>query len=296
MMMETQLSQAEKVHFRDVLVAGENPDPVALPHRVGIETRCRAGYGQRGATRTLDAPCCIFQYTLRGEGVFEDDRGLHSLPPGTGFLCESHDPRIAYRYPEKGNEPWEFVYISFGGDGVTRTVRDFGERDTRVLNPDPNAPALSELIRRAAAPGSTLHLERHEAVGVVMGLLAEVLASQAGKETADSARRIKRIQIRVEELLIEGRVDLTELAESVGMSREGLCRFYREQTGESPYQYIRKKQMLLACQWLLEGHWSVKEVGGRLGFSSPSNFIRSFKQIIGLTPKELTVQGVLPRM
>jgi AraC-like DNA-binding protein len=289
--------QSEKVHFRDVVVSGGDPLPVAVPYRVGIETRSRAGYGQQGATRTLDDPCCIFQFTLQGEGRFSDDRGEHRLPPGAGFLCESHDPRIGYRYPEGERDPWEFVYMSFGGEGVTRLVRDFGERDSRVLQVDSAQPGVSALIQQASGEGSTLFLERMQAVSLVMNLLAAVLSSHADERPQPTAeQKVKQIQLRMEHLLIEGRVDLTELAEAVGMSRASLCRFYRDHTGESPYHYVRKKQMMLACQWLLEGNWTVKEMAARFEFSSASNFIRSFKQIIGITPSELIKQGMLPRI
>lgn len=286
----------DKVHFRDVELSRGGVPPVAFPHRVGIETRCRPGYGQRGATRTLDDPCCIFQMTLQGEGVFEDDRGVHPLPQGAAFLCESHDPRIAYRYPEAGIQPWEFVYMSFGGEGVTRMVRDFGEQETRVLHLDPSQSAIKHLIRMAATGGSTLFLERPDALRLVLEILAVALPSHVEGSVPAAEVRVKQVQTRIEELMEQGRVDLGQLSAEVGMSPSALCRFYRDQTGESPYQYIRRKQMLVACQWLLESEWTIKEVAERLGFSSASNFIRSFKQIIGLTPTEVISEGVMPRV
>jgi AraC-like DNA-binding protein len=286
----------EKVHFRDVVINGAVSRRVAYPIRIGVETRNRPGYGQRGATRTIDDPCCIFQYTLAGQGLFIDDQGEHPLPMGTGFLCESHDPRIAYRFPSGGEQSWEFLYMSFNADPLAALVKEFGERMGRVVTLPMELPVLNQIQRLLRAKDSLLFMPAGEAAVLVMDLLSAFAGFvTGGQETAEDLT-IKQIQTLIHKRLQEGRIDLIELAEELGMSRGNLCRFYRAQTGMSPYQYILRKQMLLACQWLLEEHLTVKETAARLGFSTPANFIRSFKKVTGMTTRQFLKQGLLPRL
>jgi AraC-like DNA-binding protein len=286
----------EKVHFRDVVVNGSASGRVAYPLRLGVETRCRPGYGQRGATRTLDEPCCIFQYTLAGQGLFEDDRGEHRLPAGTGFLCESHDPRIAYRFPAGAERAWEFVYMSFNADPLGGLVRDIGERKGRVMTLPLEHPILIRLLRLVQGGESLLFLSPAEAAVLVMDLLSTLTAALAGPGENEEDRTIRQVQTLIQKRLPEGRVDLRHLAEELGMTRGHLCRIFKEKTGQTPYQCILRKQMLLACQWLLEEHLTVKETAYRLGFSTPANFIRAFKHVTGMTTREFLRQGMLPNL
>lgn len=289
-------AKPEKVHFRDVVLHGVASRRLVYPIRIGIETRNRPGYGQRGAARTIDDPCCVFQYTLAGTGLFEDDRGQTLLPPGTGFMCESHDPRIAYRFPDGAEDAWEFLYMSFNADPLSHLVRKMGERCGRVVRIPKEAPVLDRLLRLAGVRESLVFMPPAEAAVLVMDLLSAVTGAVTGDAGYVEDKTIRHIQTLIQKKIREGRIDLIELAGELGMSRGNLCRVYKEKTGMSPYQYILRKQMLIACQWLLEEHLTVKETAYRLGFSTPANFVRSFKRVTGMTTRELLRQGVLPRL
>jgi len=288
--------QSEKVHFRDVVIRGSKSQRLAYPLRMGLETRYKEGYGQQGATRTIDEASCIFQYTLSGCGLFTDDLGDHLLPAGTGFICESHDPRIGYRLPPGAKEPWEFLYLGFNADPMAALVRELGERRGRVVSLSIQTPAIKRILHLAREEASVLFMDEADAARIVLDMISAIAGSSKGKGASKEDEIIRQIQTLIQQKLADGRIDLIELSEEVGMSRGNLCRFYKQRTGDSPYQYILRKQMLLACQWLLEEHLTVKEVASRLGFSTPANFVRSFKQVTGMTTREFLRQGVLPRL
>ncbi len=288
------MAMHETVYFRDFVITGAPGQCLAPPLRVGLETRCRPSYGQRGATRTIDAPCCIFQYTLAGEGIFEDDRGMHRLPPGTGFLCESHDPRIAYRYPPTGQTPWQFVYLSFAADPLGPVVKRFGEQTGRVISLPADNFMITRLVELGSGIDGSVYMSAGEATGLVLDLLRTIVGAMPVEEESFEDRQLRRIQARIEAWLPEGRIDLTELARAVGMSRGHLCRFFRDKTGLSPYQYILRKQMLLACQWLSERRLPVKQLADTFGFANPANFSRAFKQVTGMTTRQFLQHRHLP--
>ncbi len=191
-------AKPEKVHFRDVVIHGTASRRLVYPIRIGVETRNRPGYGQRGATRTIDDPCCIFQYTLAGTGLFEDDRGRTPLPPGTGFMCESHDPRIAYRFPEDAEDAWDFLYMSFNADPLSHLVREMGERCGRVVRIPKEAPILDRLLRLARVPESLVFMPPSEAAVLVMDLLSAVTGAAAGIPGAAEDKTIRHIQTLIQ--------------------------------------------------------------------------------------------------
>ncbi len=281
----------EQVHFRDVETTGGRDPGLATPLRVGLETRCRPSYGQRGATRTIDSPACVFQFTLAGIGQFEDDTGCHDLPAGSGFLCESHDPRIAYRYPPAGRQPWRFVYLSFAAAPMAPLVRALGDRLGRLVRLPPASPSVRRLVHLAEIDEPTLFISAGEGAALVFDLLGEIAAAMPrGREHPDEML-FQRVTQEIHRRLADGRVEVGEVAATVGVSQGQLFRLFRRQAGDSPYQFIVRKQMLLACQWLAEGRTSVKEIADRLGFSTPANFVRAFKKAVGQTTRQFRQGG-----
>lgn len=82
-------------------------------------------------------------------------------------------------------------------------------------------------------------------------------------------------------------IDFKQLARSVHMSQETLCRFFRRATGRTMTTYINHLRIGAAAQLLGSTDLSVIEIGFRVGFGNYSNFNRQFKTIKGVTPLAL---------
>lgn len=88
-----------------------------------------------------------------------------------------------------------------------------------------------------------------------------------------------------QDLNVEGLADL------LCMSQPSLYRFFKERLGNSPGEFILRERLRIASELLKAGEMSVKEVGYEVGFSSPSYFIKRFKQQYGCTPRAYQGQG-----
>lgn len=78
---------------------------------------------------------------------------------------------------------------------------------------------------------------------------------------------------------------LTTLEDEFQLTRYYLNRMFKKEVGSTIYQYILLSRISLAKR-LLETNRSVTDVCYSCGFNDYSNFIRAFKKITGLAPKQ----------
>ncbi|EIP98142.1 DNA-binding domain-containing protein, AraC-type [Opitutaceae bacterium TAV1] len=84
---------------------------------------------------------------------------------------------------------------------------------------------------------------------------------------------------------------LTEVARAAGIEESSVCRLFRRFQGTSPYQYLLRRKMNIAAEFLVETGGLVKEAAQRVGFDDPYHFSRCFKAVHGIAPRELLRQG-----
>lgn len=75
-----------------------------------------------------------------------------------------------------------------------------------------------------------------------------------------------------------------DAAQKLGMSRSDFYRRFQAEVGCPPAEWIRKKRITLAQNYLEHG-FSVTQVSEMLHFSSPYAFSKTFKMVTGVSPK-----------
>lgn len=68
-------------------------------------------------------------------------------------------------------------------------------------------------------------------------------------------------------------------------------RLFREQYGVSFTEFLMQQRLKAAKQWLCETDWKISEIAAKLQYSSPANFIRSFRKWEGMTPGQYREQS-----
>jgi AraC-like DNA-binding protein len=91
---------------------------------------------------------------------------------------------------------------------------------------------------------------------------------------------INHVQERMSEPLT-----VADLAEFVSMSPSAFATLFREVTGLSPYQFVKRMRLDRARCLLIDGDDSVGEVARAVGYGSISHFINEFKRHFGVTPR-----------
>lgn len=86
-------------------------------------------------------------------------------------------------------------------------------------------------------------------------------------------------------------ITLDDAASHLGYTREHFCRKFKSSTGLTYLAYLNGTRIFHACKLLKAGH-SVNETANKCGFSDVSYFIRLFKKIKGVTPKQYSSEVI----
>lgn len=78
---------------------------------------------------------------------------------------------------------------------------------------------------------------------------------------------------------------LTALAESVSMSRNECCRYFKQAMNMTITQYLLEYRLSKAAELLETSGLSITEIAEQTGFGDVSYFIKMFRQKTGITPK-----------
>src|SRR5512140_2073096 len=105
--------------------------------------------------------------------------------------------------------------------------------------------------------------------------------------SADHAKRINRTLIYIDDHLGD-QLDLGALAAIACFSKFHFHRVFKRVAGVSPQEYVKRRRLEMAFHFLSnDSTLGVNEVSDLLGFSSPSNFARSFRGLYSFAPRHL---------
>ncbi|MDP4152380.1 MAG: helix-turn-helix domain-containing protein [Bacillota bacterium] len=96
--------------------------------------------------------------------------------------------------------------------------------------------------------------------------------------------KITKIFEFIENKLFDYSLSLESIAEACGVTPAYLGRYFKQQTGETPIQYVDKRRLAIAKELLANTDLPLKQIISRVGFVDESNFIRKFKKLEGITP------------
>lgn len=95
---------------------------------------------------------------------------------------------------------------------------------------------------------------------------------------------IRKVTEIIEENLSNERFGVSELAREMGMSRSNLLRKVNQKSRLSASQFIRQVRLKKGMEMLKQTSFTVSEVSYRVGFGSPSYFIKCFRDYYGYPP------------
>ncbi len=85
---------------------------------------------------------------------------------------------------------------------------------------------------------------------------------------------------------LDKNINLEMLAGAIGMNPSYFCRFFQQEIGCSPYQYIIRQRVAKAKIILKQRDVSIGDIALQCGFASPSLLNRHFLKLVGITPRD----------
>lgn len=158
---------------------------------------------------------------------------------------------------------------------VTRAALDGGVSEDLAY-------AMSDSYIQASENGKTIeYIEKIK----IRALRDFVNAVNHRKSSPPYSRAIRKAITYMQSHMQE-KVTLELLAKQVGLSKSRFSHLFKEETGVSPMEYLRKEKIEAAKGMLLDSEYKIYEISEILGFANESHFIKTFKEEVGTTPAE----------
>jgi AraC family transcriptional regulator len=107
--------------------------------------------------------------------------------------------------------------------------------------------------------------------------------------------RLRRIKEFVDARM-EDDVGLDDMAEAVGLSTAHFARMFRQSTGETPHQFVRRQKIERAKTILRAPDSRVLDVAVACGFKTQQHFAQVFRDVCGVTPTEYRLAFWTPNL
>jgi AraC family transcriptional regulator len=244
---------------------------------------CRSDYRlQRGSFAYYG-----LELIMEGAGSVRLGERRATIGPGSVF---AYAPDTNVEIASDARRPLGKYFVCLSGAGVAarlKRARVPVGRVVRVAAPGEVRSVCDDLIREGQWHGP-LTREVCAALGELLLLKTEAgVRAAAGGGAADPAReRFLRCKALID-ANAERLLSLEELAEAAALDVSTVCRLFRRFQGGSPYQYLLRRKMNLAAEFLMELGGLVKEAAQRVGFADAYHFSRVFKAVHGVAPRDL---------
>ncbi len=239
----------------------------------------------------------LIVWVISGEAVVEErdldgDWVANTVAVGDFFLTRSPTP-YQMRWRAIGDAAFQVMHLYLSvplfervacevtGCAALPGLRDIsGGKDNQLSH----LLALIHQELTSEGKGSQLFVQ-----GLAQSLAVHLMRNYATGEAADDRQnalpgfKLRRAFAYLEEHLAQP-FNLSQLAESVGMSEFHFSRLFKKATGLSPSRYFIRQRVARAQLLLQETDTSIIEIGMSVGYSSPSHFAQVFRRETGLPP------------
>lgn len=218
---------------------------------------------------------CILEKVTAGRGRLEIACRKYEVSSGDMYILP---PGYAHVYEADRDEPWSKEYFVCRGPLVEALLAAYGIREFYL-------PAFSDegAFRRLDALYQARDEEMHDRAACEFHRLLTLVrqAHTGGRQrysppVAQAMRFIERH--------LEDKIGMPEIAREVCLTPTHLGRLFKRELGVSPYDWLLKRRVELAKDWLECSNQSLARIAERLQYADQYYFSNSFKRATGQSP------------
>ena len=239
---------------------------------------CNPGY----MTERTDYNTMLLTHTLNGKGYLSYRGQDCCVEKGDGFLIDCSE---YHYYATDKRDLWEFKWIHFNGcESRSYFERIYGNSgpvfkifmNSIVLR---NIDEIHGMIKDGDKKIDIISSCR------IVEILTEILLSSTNEsqESSEIPPPVKEAITKMEKYYNQD-INLSSLAQEVGVSKYHLSRLFKKHTGYSPYEYLLNYRLSQAKSLLKSTEIPVCEISRLVGFENTSHFISLFRKNEGITP------------
>lgn len=254
-------------------MSAKNEDSTIQAVRFVYETECHT------LTQPFLHPIYVFHIVTKGTAVLRVENNEYSLKRGDAFFAF---PAFPF-YLDADNE-FEYIYISFMGDGATSRISK--------CNITPQNPYFSDFdflctifenaIRRITPFNSNLLTEA--VLYYALSFFDNGACEEATDEQKNSNSVFQNIVDYVDYHYRESDLSLGRLANIFSYTEKYLSSLFKKKMQIGFISYLNSLRIQYACELIQNGDMNMSEISVACGYSDYSYFSRVFKKITGHTP------------
>ncbi len=214
-------------------------------------------------------------YTESGCGILEYRDKTYELTKNTIALINCLEP---HRYHPNGEEKWKFFYFHFAGLTCFKmfeyvySLEDSAKFEGSSILFDYIKDVVSMCKTRAVAFETKISKR-------INGIIYELIINRQQRKKNGIDTICEYINDNyAEEISVE------ELAKMLNYSRCYFSVKFKQLTGMTPHEYIKKRRIDRAKELLLENNTSIEKIAELIGYNDVCSFIRAFKDTENITP------------
>lgn len=225
----------------------------------------------------------IFLFCTAGSGVIEVNKREYRLCANEGF-CIPHFQ--GHRYWADEAEPWSILFVHFKGDdcslypldelNICRFTSQSAIRRLEFL-----FSSLFRTLEHDYTLGNFIYISQTLAL-----ILGECFQKTQENSCTDTQNRQVTSCIRYMYNHISENLTLGKLCKALNLSKSTLSSAFQICTGHAPIEFFTRLKMKEACKLLRSGNAYIYETAHALGYQDQYYFSRTFKKIIGTSPRE----------
>lgn len=247
---------------------------------------------------------------LRGKKVMHlfDKDGFDYLPGESVIVPANTTMRIDFPEADMQN-PTQCTALAIDGEHIKKTIhylnenfpREFGLNGWKLdynqyhfYNNEEIALLINKLISVCTGSSSGKDVLADLAVKELLFRIMQVQNLSVGQEHAltDHTTNPLTYVIAYIRQHISDNISIEELSGKAYMSKSTFYRAFKRELGISPIEFILQEKMNIAKKLLLNSRAKIASISAEAGFQDVNYFIRLFKKMEGVTPKQYRLNSL----
>lgn len=220
----------------------------------------------------------LVHYVTRGKGRLWMNDTCYVIEKDTMFLIR---PGITCVYQADKDDPWEYCWICIDGYDVENMLNNSGFDKVNLLFFDKSNGEVRDAMLNFIFYFSKYKNNEYMLLSRLYNIFGH-MKIQMKKQQAKSIHVERAIDYIYENY--SKNINVTDIAEYLGIDRTYLYRLFKEEYNMSPQKYLLNFRLKTAMNKLEGGNMSIADIAYNCGFNDASAFCHQFKKVYKDTP------------
>lgn len=241
--------------------------------------QCNSNYRIR---REKGCSSYLILMTVSGLGHLQIENQAYHLTSNTVAVVP---PCLFHEYYAGGDDLWEFYWIHLD-ERHCRNILNFIVQKSGYVFSVHNHRQLTDGIEDLLFLNSEKSIDFEIEISSKISQFIHLLLSGSAwtPSITNNGKELTKQVIAFIEKNYKNPVSITDISKQLYLSTAHMIRVFKAKTGYSPYEYLNRYRILIACELLKFTNMPIQQISAQVGFKNTSNFISNFKKIKLVTP------------